>query len=123
MRNPAGVLIVEDEFLIATTIAEMVEVIGHRVVAITDEAEAAVAEAMRHRPTLVLMDIRLIGNRDGVWAAEQILGRIACSIVFVTGSAEEETIRRAWNSGASAVLLKPIGMSDLEHAITKALHR
>src|SRR5687767_14312180 len=70
------ILVVEDEFFISLHIKEVLETLGHVVVAIAISADEAVNIAASERPDVVLMDIRLVGPRDGIDAAREIQGRL-----------------------------------------------
>ena len=71
MNNP-NILIVEDEFIVAEDLANKVRHLGYDVVGTTSTGEEAVELARRHKPALVLMDIRLAGVMDGIEAAQVI---------------------------------------------------
>src|SRR5262249_2941641 len=70
------VLIVEDEFFISLHTKELVEELGHVVVGIAVSADQAIHVAEQERPDVVLMDIRLVGSRDGIEAADEIRKRL-----------------------------------------------
>lgn len=103
-----SVLIVDDDFLIAEYLREVVEDAGCRVCATAATAEDAVAEALRFRPDVVLMDVRLRGAGDGVDAALRIHARLGTPVVFITGSNEPETMRRIQADHPRGILVKPI---------------
>ncbi len=103
-----SVLIVDDDFLIAEYLREVVEDAGCRVCATASTAEDAVAEALRHKPDVVLMDVRLRGDGDGVDAAIRIHARLGAPVVFITGSNEPETLRRIHADHPRGILVKPI---------------
>ena len=111
------VLVVEDEFFISLHIKELVETIGHTVVAIAVSAEEAVAIASTERPDVVLMDIRLIGPRDGIEAADEIRRRFGISSIFVTANTDPDTRRRAQAVQPVAFLEKPL----TEHRLRSGL--
>lgn len=102
------VLIVDDDFLIAEYLREVVEDAGCRVCATAATAEDAVAEALRFKPDVVLMDVRLRGHGDGVDAAIRIHTRLGTPVVFITGSNEPETMRRIHADHPRGILVKPI---------------
>lgn len=114
------VLIVEDEFLIAQGLILQVEDMGLPVCATAATAEAAVAAALEHRPMLVLMDMRLQGELDGVDAALAIHERVGSKLIFVTGSREPATLDRISLDHPAAVLFKPVSDRQLRTAIQGA---
>src|SRR4026208_765357 len=89
------VLVVEDEFFISLHIKELLETLGHTVVAIAVSADEAVNIASKERPDVVLMDIRLIGPRDGIEAADEIQTRFGIGSIFVAANTEADTLKRA----------------------------
>ena len=80
-----SVLIIEDEQIVASDIARIVEEMGHRVAGLASHQVEAVALAEQLKPGLVLADIRLEGDGDGIAAAQGILESFSVPIVFVTG--------------------------------------
>jgi CheY-like chemotaxis protein len=102
------VLVVEDEFFISLHMKELLETLGHTVVAIAVSAEEAVGIASTERPDVVLMDIRLIGPRDGIDAANEIRRRFGIGSIFVTANTDPETRKRAQAAQPIAFLEKPL---------------
>lgn len=89
------ILIVEDEYILAINLQESLESLGYFVLDITDSAEGAIARASKLRPNLILMDIRLRGEMDGIQAAEQIWHHLQIPIIYVTGHSDKNTVERA----------------------------
>lgn len=116
------VLVVEDEFLIADLLSEMVLDLGMIVCGVVDTADGAVRAAAKTRPDLVLMDVRLKGAKDGVDAAQEIHSANDCPIVFITGSREPATVARISDGHPAATLFKPISQSQLQSALEDVLH-
>jgi len=102
------VLIVEDEFFISLDTKTLLQALGHRVVAIAVSADQAVDSADKERPDVVLMDIRLIGSRDGVDAAEEIRRRFGIGSIFVTANSDPQTRQRAQAVRPLGFLEKPL---------------
>jgi CheY-like chemotaxis protein len=102
------VLIVEDEFFISLHTQGLLQALGHVVVAIAVSADQAIAIAERERPDVVLMDIRLVGARDGIDAAEEIRKRWAIPSLFVTANTDPQTRRRAEAVRPLGFLEKPL---------------
>lgn len=115
------VLIVEDEYLIALGLTAQVEDMGLKVCATADSAEDAVTQAETHRPAIILMDVRLRGDRDGVDAAQIIHDRVGSKIIFITGSREQKTIDRIDQDHPFAVLFKPISDKQLQATVNDAV--
>jgi two-component system, response regulator PdtaR len=102
------VLIVEDEFFISLDTEALLRELGHIPVGIAVSAEAAIAMAETHRPDVVLMDIRLSGVGDGIYAAETILSRFGIPSIFVTANTDPHTRQRAVTAGGLGFIEKPV---------------
>lgn len=120
MSKPC-VLIVDDEFLIADTLSLQVEDMGYDVCGTAATAQAAVELAQAHRPGVVLMDVRLKGQADGVDAALEIHRTVGSKVIFITGSREPATMARIEMDHPAAVLFKPIYGQQLRNAIERVL--
>ena len=112
--RPLRVLIVEDEFFIALDIEASLMALGHASVGIAVSGDEAVSVAGRERPDVVLMDIRLVGARDGIDAAEEIFSRYGIRCLFVTANADDHTRQRAAALNPFGFLEKPLTMQRLE---------
>jgi len=115
------VLVVDDEFLIAQGLCLQVEDMDMAVCATAATADDAVALAQAHRPELVLMDMRLRGDKDGVDAALAIHATVGSKVIFITGSREPTTIDRIYEDHPTDVLFKPVSDRQLRGAIGRAL--
>jgi DNA-binding NarL/FixJ family response regulator len=116
------ILVVDDEFLIAEGLCAQIEDIGMTVCGTADTAEKAIALAQAHRPSIVLMDMRLRGQGDGVDAALVIHATVGSKLIFITGSREPRTMARIRLDHPSAVLFKPISTQQLRTSIEAAIH-
>lgn len=116
-----SVLIVDDEFIIANTLSLQVEEMGMEVCGAASTAQAAVEMAQAHRPNIVLMDVRLKGDKDGVDAALEIHRTVGSKVIFITGSREPATMARIQLDHPAGVLFKPIYGQQLRNAIEVAL--
>ena len=117
----ATALIVDDEFLIAEGLRMQLEDMGLNVCGVAATADAAVAMAILHRPEVILMDVRLAGDGDGVDAALAIHEQVGSKVIFVTGSREPSTLARIEQDHPAGVLFKPIYGRQLQNAVHKAL--
>lgn len=115
------VLVVEDEGLIAADIARRLEALGHTVVATASTAEEAFESA--GRADVVLMDIRLDGQRDGIDAALEIRARQRIPVIFVTAHADRATLERAKQAGPFGYVVKPLGPAALQAALEMAVYK
>lgn len=112
------VLIVEDEFFIALHTEGLLQAMGHSVVGIAVSADDAVRMAEQHRPDVVLMDIRLVGARDGVHAATEINTRVGTPVLFVTAHTDLATRQRAAATQSLGFLEKPLTEQRLRAGLT-----
>lgn len=117
------ILVVEDESILALYIRNSLESLGYRIAAVVDSGDLALKEAERKRPDLVLMDIRIKGEMDGIDTAEQIYDRFDIPVVYLTAYADENTLQRAKLTAPYGYLLKPFDEQELRPAIEIALNR
>ncbi|MBD2531258.1 response regulator [Nostoc flagelliforme FACHB-838] len=122
-KDKVKVLVVEDEYILAINLQETLESLGYVVLDIADSAEGAIARATKLRPNLILMDIRLRGEIDGIQAAEQIWHNLQIPIIYVTGHSDKFTVERATLTSPFGYILKPIKEQELYVAIQTALNR
>ncbi|MEH2332663.1 hybrid sensor histidine kinase/response regulator [Nostoc sp.] len=122
-KETVRVLVVEDEYILAINLQESLESLGYVVLDIADSAEGAIAKATELRPNLILMDIRLRGEMDGIQAAEQIWHHLQIPIIYVTGHSDQSTVERATLTSPFGYILKPIKEQELYVAIQTALNR
>jgi len=115
------VLVVDDEPFIAELWCIHLRLMGLQICGIAATADAAVTLAMQHRPSLILMDVRLRGRRDGVDAALEINASLGSRIIVITGSREPETIARINTASPAVVLYKPVSDRQMHSAIRHAL--
>ena len=99
--TPARILIVEDDRVVARDIQQQLERIGHTVVGTAARGEDVLPLARATRPTLVLMDIRLDGEVDGIAAANHLRAEHPVPVVFLTAYADDQTVRRATGADGS----------------------
>ncbi|WMS43518.1 response regulator [Acuticoccus sp. MNP-M23] len=112
------VVIVEDDFLIAAAYRTMAEEVGIKVLDVCDTAAAGIAAIAAHQPTFAVLDLNLAGGADGVHVAAAVRqNEIATKIIFATGSATPDTLRRLDAVGAFNVLIKPIDPKDFIAAL------
>ncbi len=117
------VLIVEDEQIVATELREILSSLGYCVVATASSGLEALNRADEARPDLILMDIRIKGEMDGIETAIRIMARWDMPIIFVTAHADQETLRRAKVAGPMGYVLKPFSERELQIAIEMAVFK
>jgi CheY-like chemotaxis protein len=119
----ASILLVEDEPIIASQLEKRLTIIGHTVVGHASAGIESVSMAAQSRPDLILMDIIMPGEIDGIQAAEIIVRDYDIPIIFLTALADDDTVTRAKATNPYAYILKPYHMSEVKVAIDVALHR
>ena len=116
-----SVLIVDDEAIIAELWRLHMEMMDLDVCGVAATAEEAIDLAQQHRPAIVLMDMRLLGRKDGVDAALAIHELVGSKVIFITGSQEPETLARIGLDHPTAVLIKPVSERLLKATVSEAL--
>lgn len=120
-----SILIVEDEAVVAAHLASQVVRFGYRVIAGVSTGEQAIETARRELPDLILMDVRLGGNLDGIETAERLRSeyQISIPILFLTAHSDEDTLKRASSTGPLGYVLKPFDDRELHTQIQVALYK
>lgn len=117
------VFIVEDEVLVARDIKGRLEKLGYQVIGTAARGEDAVTRVLSERPDLILMDINLKGDMDGIEAADRIRAEADLPIIFCTAYSNDETLARAKVTVPYGYVLKPFDNRELEITIEIALHK
>ncbi|MEG4283757.1 EAL domain-containing protein [Microcoleus sp. A006_D1] len=117
------ILIVEDEGIIAEDISDSLISLGYRITGIVYSGEEAIQSVTEFRPDLVLMDVNLQGEIDGITAAEEIRSRFQIPVVYLTAYADENTLRRVNATQPFGYIVKPFEEKNLHTTIQLALHR
>jgi len=118
---PRRIVLVEDEPLVAMATQTIIEAIGGQVCGVAATVQEALAIATTERPEIVLMDILLLGEGDGIAAAEELYVCLGIPVIFVTALSDPETLDRARSSGAYGLVTKPYTKSTLGSAIEMAI--
>lgn len=121
--QPAKILIVEDELLVARDIEQQLTDLGYEVVGVTREGEEALTLVAALRPHLVLMDIQLAGPMDGIAAAQIIRTEFALPVVFLTAFAADDILARAKLTEPFGYVLKPFSERELSTVLSMALYK
>ena len=117
------VLIVEDEALSARILHDCLQQLGYSVLGMAFSGEEAVQRVAETQPDLVLMDIKLQGEMDGVQAAEQIRTRFDIPVIYLTGCSDDATLQRAKLTEPYGYILKPFETRELHTHIEIALYK
>lgn len=116
-------LVVEDERIVAMGLRKQLQALGYDVVALASSGEEAVLKAGELRPDLVLMDINLDGDMDGVEAAAAVRARFRTPVVFLTAYSTAEVLDRAKVTEPYGYILKPYEQRELHVVIETALYK
>jgi PAS domain S-box-containing protein len=119
----AKILIVEDEVIIALDIKSKVENCGYRVVGIVNSGQQALEKIEQQKPDLVLMDILIFGNMDGIETAMRIRKEYRIPVVYVTAHADDQTLKRAMAAEPFGYVCKPLKDRELLGALEIALFK
>ena len=117
------ILVVEDETIVRMDIKHRLGRMGYEVVGDTERGEDAVALAGELVPGLVLMDVMLAGNMDGIQAASEIYETWDSPVIYLTAYADEETLQRAKATHPFGYIIKPFEDREVYTAIEMALYR
>jgi PAS domain S-box-containing protein len=118
----ACILIVEDDAVVAEDLAQKVTALGYRILDIASTGATALQISQAHRPDLILLDITLPGELDGIETATRIKEFSDIPLVFLTAHSDPDTVKRATAAGALGYILKPFRERDLEVQLRAALY-
>jgi DNA-binding NarL/FixJ family response regulator len=117
------ILLVEDERLVALSLTRQLESLGYEVVGRAASGRAAIEKAGQLRPDVVLMDIRLAGEMDGIEAAAEILKQFELPVIYLTAFSNHDILERAKVTEPLGYILKPYEDRELHVVIETALYR
>jgi CheY-like chemotaxis protein len=117
------ILVVEDEIIVARTIANQLNQLGYTVIGTASSGQAAITKALEHKPQLVLMDIILKGEMDGITAASHIREKLDIPVIFLTAYGDDHTLERAKHTQPFGYVVKPFTPKDLRIAIEIGLSK
>lgn len=120
---PARILVVEDDWFIGQDIEAALRGAGYDVLPVVVSADEAVTAAGEHSPELVLMDIRLVGLRDGVDAALEIRRRFDISCLFISAYGDPALRTRAAPARPAGWLTKPLAVGAIVAAVRRTVGR
>lgn len=124
MKSPIKILVVEDEMIIAAKISLRLTKLGYEVIGIVPRSEEALLHIEQNEPDIVLLDINLKGDLDGIGLAENILkNEYPCVIIYLTANNDEATFNRAKTTRPFAFLSKPLNPVDLERTLELTVER
>lgn len=116
------VLIVEDDMIISMLLERMINKIGFDVVGKATTGKKAISLAQEYEPDIILMDIQLKDDIDGITAMQRIRESSEVPVIYITGNSDQYYKERARETHYIAYLVKPIEMDDLKGSIDKAFN-
>ena len=119
--DKANIMVVEDEGVVSIDIRNMLKNAGYGIAAVAFQGDEAIRKAEQSSPDLVLMDIGLKGDIDGIEAAKKIRDRFRIPVVFLTGFADEATMSKAKEADPSGFIIKPINEEELKKTLEDIL--
>ncbi|OBZ34790.1 response regulator [Methanohalophilus sp. DAL1] len=122
MKN-SRILVVEDEAIVAMVIKRRLKDLGYIVSGIASTGKDAIIKVEGTFPDLVLMDIRLKGDMDGIEATKTIKDRFSLPVVYLTAHSDDVTFKKAKETDPDGYILKPFTEKDLSTTIEIALHK
>lgn len=117
------ILIVEDEAIVAMEVEHRLTMMGYNICDVSSSGERAILLAEQHKPDLVLMDIKLKGNMNGLIAARIIKEKYNIPSVFITANSDQNTIKQIDELLHFEYLFKPIEEENLLRAINNTVNK
>lgn len=111
------ILIVEDDRVLSLMLARMIQSIGHNISGSVTTGEDAMQLALNNKLDLILMDIMLDGEIDGIEAMKKIREASDIPVIYVTGNSDKTTIDRAKETNYIEYLVKPVNFDQLKKAL------
>ncbi len=121
--KPIDILIVEDELLIARQLASKLKKLGYNIIDIVSSGEDALQVAQEKSPKLILMDIVIQGDMNGIETAAKIYNNYSIPVIYLTAYADDETLNQAEQTGSYGYILKPFQERELHATIKMALKK
>ena len=121
--GPSKIMVVEDEGIVGLELSEALNRMGYQVLPVVATGHEALETVVVEHPDLILMDIRLEGELDGVETARKIHNNFKIPIIYLTAHSDETTIQRAKHTESYGYLLKPFEERSLRAAIEVALYK
>jgi signal transduction histidine kinase len=123
MKTPAKILVVEDEGIVAFNLQQRLQQLGYEVLGPAESDQDSLALVTRERPDLVLMDIHIKGELDGIELAGLLGNDFHLPIVYLTAYSEDATLERARHTRPYGYLIKPFSERELHATVQMALER
>lgn len=123
LDHKTRILLVEDEGLVAVDVQSILRRLGYEVCGVVASGRKAIEKAAEVRPDIVMMDIGLRGNMDGIEAAKYIYDKFKIPIIYITAFCDDITLQKARQTEPLGIIIKPCGEVELYRGIELALSR
>ena len=120
--SKARVLVVEDEAIVAMETAKSLQNLGYEVISTVNSGDVAIKKAEDENPDIILMDIRIQGDKDGIETAEIIRNKYGIPVIYTTAYSDDERIERAKQTIPFGYIIKPTQERDLKVTLEMALY-
>lgn len=121
-KSPKKILIAEDDLIISMVLERMASRMNHIIVGTATTGKDVIRAAEEMSPDLILMDIQLNDDVDGIEAVKEIQKKAPISVIYITGNLDRYSLERVNETEYVEYMVKPIQMENLEKAIFKAFH-
>lgn len=122
-ESAVSILIVEDELIVAEDLRRRLQRMGYEVRGVVTSGDEAIRRVGEVQPDLVVMDISLRGDMDGVEAAHRIREQYKTPVVYITGHGDPDTLQRAKSTPGFAFVLKPVEDREMQYILEMVLKR
>lgn len=114
------ILVVEDDLLLSMLNTKHLQRMGHTVVNAVTNGKDAIESVIRYKPDIILMDIRIKGDMDGIETMMEISKFSNIPVIYLTGNSNEDCKARAIKTNMLAFCLKPVHLEELQHIISNS---
>lgn len=121
-KKAGKVFIVEDDLLLSMVEERLIKKLGYEVVGKADSGVDAVEQIAKLKPDVIVMDISLNGEIDGVDTMQKIREKSSVPVIYLSGSGDRYHYERAKKTGFTDFLTKPVTSADLKEPLLSALH-
>lgn len=114
------IVVVEDDKVLSLLLSKMIERLGHDIVEIITKGSDAITIIQEQKPDLILMDIMLEDDIDGITAMSTLRSKgLSCPVIYITGNSDPVNYERAKKTNFLDYLIKPVGFDELKETIDK----
>jgi len=123
MTTNAKILLAEDDALAARRLNQSLLRLGYQVTGVAETGEEVIENVAKNLPDIIVMDITLVGNIDGICAAQKVHALVDIPVIYLTANSDSEVFERAKQTEPYAYLVKPFEIYQLQNAIEIALFK